>query len=129
MKWLPRQPKFWLTCFILWFISLWILSSFAGPGQGLPPIVNIDKVAHFGYFFGGSGLLSAYLFRRSPLQTDWKRLFVIVVSIIAAIAVLDEFHQSFTPGRSGNDPFDGLADLAGAAVGVLVFKRLHHLMK
>ncbi len=124
-----RQPKLWLSCFIVWIVSLWILSSTPGTALGLPPIVGIDKVAHFGYFFGGSGLLSAYLFRRSPDQVNWWRNFKIIVVVFLIIAVLDEFHQTFTPGRSGNDPFDGLADILGAMAGAYVFKKLHPLLK
>ena len=35
----------------------------------------------------------------------------------AIIGALDEYHQTFTPGRSGNDPWDLLADTVGAAAG------------
>jgi VanZ family protein len=129
MKWLFRQPNFWLTCFILWIISLWMLSAYAGPANALPPVVNIDKIAHFGFFFGGSGLLSAYLFRLRPTQTNWKWLFITVVLGMSVVGGLDELHQSFTPGRSGNDPMDWLADLLGAVVGALTFKWLHHFVE
>lgn len=126
---LPRQPKFWLSCFIFWIISLWVLSSFAGPSEGEPPIVNIDKLAHFGYFFGGSGLLSAYLFRRRSGEVNWRKNFIIVVVVLGLIGALDEFHQSFVHGRSGNDPYDWLADVLGAMAGASVFKKLHSLLK
>jgi VanZ family protein len=126
---LPRQPKFWLCCFIFWIISLWVLSSFAGPSEGEPPIVNIDKLAHFGYFFGGSGLLSAYLFRRRSGEVNWRKNFIVVVVVLGLIGAQDEFHQSFVHGRSGNDPYDWLADVLGAMAGAFVFKKLHSLLK
>jgi VanZ family protein len=126
---LPRHPGFWLAAFLLWFGVLWGLSSFRIPSEGDPLIPHFDKIAHFGYFFGGSGLLSAWLFRRDPAQPNWWKIIGTSVLVIALVGALDEFHQSFTPGRSGNDPGDWAADLLGGMAGAAVFKRLHHLLK
>jgi len=125
---LPRKPAFWLTAFIVWFVTLYILSSFAGPG-GVAPIEGFDKVEHFGYFFGGSGLFCAWLFRRNPENPNWTALLVTAVLVLGLVGWLDEVHQGFTPGRSGNDPFDWIADFLGAVVGALVFKALHPRLK
>ena len=127
---LPRSPRFWLAGFLLWFGVLYLLSSFSQVTDYSPPIDQFDKIAHFGYFFGGSGLLCAYLYRRQPTPTThWKSLITTAVTIIAIVGILDEYHQTFTPGRSGNDPYDWLADVIGGIVGALVFKRVHHLLK
>ena len=129
MSWLPKSPKMWLAGFIFWFSLLSGLSAFSLPGGLNAPIDNFDKIAHFGFFFGGSGLLCAYLYRRNPEQPNWPKLILTAIAVIALIGALDEFHQSFTPGRFGNDPMDWLADLLGATAGALTFKRLHHLLK
>ncbi len=129
MSWLPKNPKIWLGGFVLWFTVLWGISAFSLPGNLNPPIAHFDKIAHFGFFFGGSGLLCAYLYRRNPEHPNWPKLILTTVIIIALIGALDEFHQSFTPGRFGNDPMDWLADLLGATTGALTFKRIHHLLK
>jgi len=126
---LPRNPKFWLAGFLLWFAVLWTFSSFPGPGGYAPPIGHLDKVAHFGYFFGGGGLLSAWLFRLRPDRPRWTVILSITILALALIGGLDEWHQTFTPGRSGNDPFDWLADVLGAAAGGFTFKRLHRRLK
>ncbi len=126
---LLRNPKFWLAGFLLWFAVLWTLSSFPGQERLAPPIDHFDKVAHFGYFFGGGGLLSAWLFRLRPDRPDWKRIVAVVILATALIGGLDEYHQTFTPSRSGNDPYDWLADVLGAAAGAFAFKRLHHRLK
>ena len=126
---LPRNPKFWLGAFLLWFAVLWTLSSFSGQQQFAPPIDHFDKLAHFGYFFGGSGLLSAYLFRLRPERPNWKVILSAAIIVIALVGWLDEWHQSFTPGRRGNDPYDWLADVLGAAAGAFAFKRLHRRLK
>ncbi len=126
---LPRHSGFWLAAFLLWFGVLWGLSSSRIPGEGDPIIPHFDKIAHFGYFFGGSGLLSAWLYRRNPENPDWWKIIGTAVIVIALVGALDEYHQSFTPGRSGNDPADWAADLLGAIAGAFVFKRVHHLLK
>lgn len=126
---LPRSSRFWLGAFLVWFAVLWGLSSFSGAGDYLPPIDHFDKVEHFGFFFGGSGLLCAWLYRRKPENPDWRKLFITAVVVIALVGWLDEYHQSFTPGRFGNDPGDWLADFLGGIAGARVFKSLHHRLK
>jgi VanZ family protein len=126
---LPRNPKFWLGAFLLWFAVLWTFSSFPGQGGFAPPIDHFDKVVHFGYFFFGGGLLSAWLFRLRPDQPDWKAILPTTILAIALIGGLDEYHQTFTPGRSGNDPYDWLADALGAVAGAFAFKHFHHRLK
>lgn len=126
---LPRHPRFWLACFLLWFGVLWLLSSSTLAGEYTPTIENFDKVEHFGFYFGGSGLLCAWLFRLNPERPNWKMLISIAIIVIGLVGWLDEYHQTFTPGRSGNDPHDWLADFAGAVVGAFVFKKFHHRLK
>ncbi len=126
---LPRNPRFWLGAFLTWFAVLWGLSSFTGPGDFQPPIDHFDKIEHFGFFLGGTGLLCAWLFRRNPDRPNWRALIVTAVVVISLIGWLDEYHQSFTPGRSGNDFPDWLADFTGAIAGALIFKALHHRLK
>ena len=126
---LPRHPRFWLAAFLLWFGVLWLLSSFSSGGAIGPSIPHFDKVAHFGYFFGGSVLLSGYLFFRRPARPDWKWIIITAVSLVALTGCLDEWHQSFIPGRSGNDPYDWLADVFGATAGALAFKRFHRRLQ
>jgi len=126
---LARNPKFWLAGFSLWLGSLWVSSSFSHVGTYMPPVNHVDKVVHFAYFLGGGGLWSAYLFCRNPANPDWWRIFIAAVSVVAAVGILDEWHQSFTLGRSGNDPYDWIADLLGGSSGALIFRRMHHLLK
>ncbi len=129
MPWLPRNSKFWLGAFIFWLVVLFTFSAFKLPGPETPPIANFDKIAHFGFFFGGSGLLCAYLFWRQPEPVNWKKLIITAIIIIAIVGVLDEWHQSFTPGRTGNDRHDWLADVLGGTVGAFTFKAIHRWLK
>jgi VanZ family protein len=126
---LPRRPNFWLFGLIVWFGVLWGLSSSALPGIPSPPIGHFDKVAHFGYFFGGAILLTACLFFKNPGSPAWRVIIPAVVIGLALVGALDEFHQSFVPGRSGNDLADWLADVAGAVAGAFTFKAIHRRLQ
>ena len=120
-----RCPNFWLAALIIWFGVLWILSSSAHPDIPMPPIEDFDKVEHFGYFCGGAGLFSAYLFRKKPDFPQWRLIIPTVITGMALVGWLDECHQGFVPGRSGNDPFDWMADVLGAGAGAFFFKIIH----
>ena len=132
---MPRLPAccsgstFWSSLFLLWGIVLWLLSDGPIPTHGGPDLPGLDKILHFGYFFGGAGLLSAalYLSHRNRTGLSWRRLVITVVIVLATVGALDEWHQSWIPERSGND-FDWLADVAGALTGALVLKRFHRLV-
>lgn len=126
---LPRHPQFWFIAFLLWFAVLWGLSSFSLNSTYSPPVNHFDKVEHFGYFFGGSCLLCAWLYRRNPQHRDWKAILTTAIVVISLVGVLDEYHQSFTPGRSGNDPYDWLADFFGAITGAFIFRKIHPRLK
>lgn len=125
----PCRPSVtWTLAFLLWAALLWHLSNGPLPGHPGPSIPGLDKVAHFAYYSGGAFLLSAALFLRSRSEPNWPALFVAVVFLVSLVGLLDELHQSWSPGRTGNDPGDWLADAYGALAGALVFRRLHRLL-
>lgn len=109
--------------FGLWLIGLWILSSFPGEDIQLPPFPGADKLAHFVYFAVG-GCLLAWLLRRTLGWYGWKAACGALFAMVL-IGALDEFHQLYTPNRSGADPFDWLADTAGGFLGAVVIGWLY----
>ena len=128
MRRLVRNSWLWLAAFAIWFGTLWWLSSRV---NHFPPGLDFrfsDKLLHFGYFFGGALLFSAYLFRLRPSVPRWGRVLALTVIVVGLTGALDEFHQSHVPGRSGNDPADFTADLLGAFAGALVFRKSHRLI-
>lgn len=128
MRRLIRQPAAWLAAFMLWFATLWWLSSRVAH---FPPALDFrlsDKLLHFGYFFAGGILLAAFLYRRRPQQADWRKIILFATTIVALIGALDEWHQSKVPGRSGNDPGDFSADLLGALSGTLALRFARRLI-
>jgi VanZ family protein len=111
---LPSRPAPWLAAFAIWFGVLWWLSSGHRDMPLGEEIRYIDKIYHFGYYFGGAILLGSGLIR--PAGKVRKPLLMTVVAI-ALVGAIDEFHQSFVPGRSGNDPADWTADVSGGICG------------
>jgi|TARA_B110000037_G_scaffold158186_1_gene178442 VanZ family protein len=123
-----RSPRFWLVSLILWAVTLYTLSSFSKTmPEGGPEIPHIDKVLHFGYFFGGGIIFATWILIWKGTSSKFVFRIAIPLAILACIGALDEYHQTFTPGRSGNDPFDWLADVLGSAAGLFIANRFHPL--
>jgi len=111
MALLPNSRVFRFTCLtgaMLLIVSLfWVgakpIAVGLFPGQ-------LDKVAHFATF----GLIAALLWlsfqRGHPL---------LVIAIVSAIGVADEFHQRYLPGRSAS-----LEDLATDILAAIVIVAL-----
>ena len=93
-------------------------------GEGNPPtpgfIPNFDKLAHFCVF----GLLATLIVRMVPAHARTLRAALGVVALVSFFGLTDEFHQSFTPGRSVEFA-DWVADTLGALTAVLVYCRWH----
>lgn len=116
---LLRHPALWLAAFLAWFGTLWWLSSAPREFPAALDFRASDKLLHFGYFFGGSGLFSAWWFRRHPDQPAWRRILFAWI-LLTLVGVSDEWHQSTVPGRDATLS-DLLADSLGALAGALVF--------
>jgi VanZ family protein len=85
----------------------------SGRGQvAAPNIVNFDKAAHF-FIYG----LLATLVARNGFVPGSAWLPIVAVSLFG---LTDEWHQSFTPGRSV-EVVDWVADTVGAIVAVSAY--------
>ena len=122
-----RRSSVWFTAFAIWFSVLWMLSSRANDMPEGIDFRHIDKVLHFGYFFGGAGLLSAAIFRHRPELHPSTRILIVVI-FVTLVGAVDETHQSFIPGRSGNDAGDLTFDFLGAIAGSMLFQRLKYVL-
>jgi hypothetical protein len=119
-----------------WFVTLFILSSMSQPGPKID-VKNIDKLEHALVFACGGAVLALCLhFRRggpcaagaqdgSAAGAGWwrgagvnGRGALVVVLTGAAVGWFDEWHQTFTPGRSGLDVDDWKADITGSLLAV-----------
>jgi len=79
-----------------------------------PSLPGIDKVTHFLVY----GLLATFVVRlgQKP-KSAW-----IALGLVSIYGLLDEWHQSFTPGRSVEFA-DWVADTLGAALAIVLYRR------
>jgi len=83
-----------------------------------PEVPGIDKIAHF-FVYGLLGTLIA----RVPRVADGKGLGLYWAVVAASLyGITDEFHQSFTPGRSVEFA-DWAMDTCGSGLAVWVYAR------
>ena len=104
------MKKSYLLLALAYGLLLWILSGRPG-GDGLLPH-HWDKLAHF----AGYGLLGCIL-SRGMGRGRFRGLAAWFLA--ASYGLLDEYHQSFVPGRHPSI-LDALADAAGSAGGVVL---------
>lgn len=115
--WLQRAST-WLGVYGIWFVILTILSSLSKPGPQVD-VAHFDKFVHTTWFMlGGAALALALAFRAWPQQPAWRTIGLAVIVTGALVGWLDEWHQSFTPGRQGLDVFDWAADVFGSLLAV-----------
>lgn len=92
------------------------------PSAGLPDFEWADQFVKKGGHALGYGLLAlAYAHGLGAGGNDkiyLRRRLIIAWGLAALYAVLDEFHQSFTPGRQPS-PWDVVIDSCGAALALL----------
>jgi VanZ family protein len=81
------------------------------------------KIAHFTEY-AILAYLAARAFRTSPRPALANRWFVSALALVIAYALLDEYHQSFVPSRTGTI-YDSFIDIAGGLT-VLLLIRLRH---
>ena len=110
---LPRLPSIFIMC-VSWYLS-------SQERVPMPDFKDSDKMVHFVCFGILAASWSLWFSRGSWCNfragTPWRNaaLCVLFTSLYGAV---DEFHQSFTPGRcAGAD--DWLADTLGAVIGAL----------
>ena len=102
----------WIPAVIIVCIS-WYLSGKPRLTH-LPTFRNADKVVHFFCF----SMLSFWVAFACNIRT-YKRVWIPSV-IVSVYGIIDEIHQSFTPGRSCS-LFDWGADTLGAVAGAFFF--------
>ena len=110
-----KKVRFFIPA-MLFYLLIFLLSS---RDYGIPlPGHGFDKVAHLIEFLLLGLLLSLGYFNAFQFSTAVKSVLVFLTGL--PLAVLDEIHQLFVPGRS-SDVRDAIADSAGIICGILVY--------
>ena len=78
-----------------------------------------DKFNHFIAFTLG-GWLTASALRLSRPRAAQAASILLAIAAVAAFGAFDESRQLLTPGRTGGDLYDWIADFLGAIVGALL---------
>ena len=111
-----RKPPIWWFLLGGWSISLFLFSAIPGSSMPQVTIPNFDKIEHTTFFSVGAFLLTGALTVTFPGRS-WPRRIALAVVAVSLFGWVDEWHQTFTPGRSGNDFYDWLSDTCGAMIG------------
>lgn len=82
-----------------------------------PNVIGIDKIGHFFVY----GLFGTLLARTSALRRRGTRGAVEALLLVIVYGVGDEFHQSFTPGRTV-EWADLVVDTVGAALAITLYR-------
>lgn len=99
------------------------IADFLGLPHGL-----IRKAAHF-VLFASLGALWYNYVRNSDIRKFTPGFTIMLSLMLAAVyACVDEMHQLFVPGRSGQMG-DVLIDTAAALTGIVIFAAIHYLTR
>jgi VanZ family protein len=75
---------------------------------------NMDKVMHVGLYFGfGIFLFLTFKYYKNTFIRRYAAIFAIIAGL--TYGILDEFHQSFVPGRTAS-----IADVAADGIGLVL---------
>lgn len=119
---LMSRPPFWWFAVAVWFAVLFTASS---QSKILPPSFFSfqDKVEHASYFCAGGVCFYLALRMTFPAMSA-ARAALFAVLFCSGIGATDEFHQSFIPGRSGNDVWDWTADTIGGFLAAFIGRKI-----
>lgn len=98
---------------LVWAAAILILTSVPVPDLGSPR--HADKGVHFLVY----GLLGLLVGRALLAESRGRAHFAGAALAVAAFGALDEWHQSFIPGRY-SDMHDWVADVIGGAAALAV---------
>jgi VanZ family protein len=79
------------------------------------------KIAHLTEY-ALLAILAARAFRGSSRQGVRERWFLASLGLVVVYALLDEYHQSFVPSRTGTI-YDSLIDIAGGFAALIIVRR------
>jgi VanZ family protein len=126
MKRITVTRIFWLAL-LCWAGGILWLSSLAPRELPEAAFLAWDKINHLLAYTVGGWLAASALRLARPAAPVAGRI-VLAIAAIAAFGILDEMLQMLTPGRTGGDIGDWIADVLGAVAGALLSIPTHRLV-
>jgi VanZ family protein len=118
---LPRflsSPLLWRVLVFLWFgVLFWLSSQTHLPSPA--SFEGVDKLEH-AIFFSAGGMCFLLSLRLAGRARATAVAILASVLFCGAVGGFDEWHQTYTPGRSGGDVWDWTADLCGGFIGAFL---------
>lgn len=111
------RPSPWRVLVLLWAGVLFWLSE----QSNLPSPASfsgVDKIEHAVFFAAGGACFLMAMRLAGFLRLPTAAILVTTI-FCSLVGGLDEWHQTFTPGRSGGDVWDWAADTVGGFLGAL----------
>lgn len=102
-------------------LLLWLFPNITEASIGLAHLL-VRKAAHITEY-AVLGWLAARAFSGSSQEFLRRRWFLASLMLIVLHALLDEYHQSFVPSRTGS-LYDSGIDIAGGLIGLIAFAYL-----
>lgn len=125
---MTRTTRLFWFALLCWAGGIMWLSSLTPHELPDAAFIAWDKVNHFLAYAVGGWLAAGAVRLSRPLSPVAGRI-VLAVVLIAVFGILDEALQTLTPGRTGGDIGDWIADILGAGVGAVASiptqRRLH----
>lgn len=112
--------KYWAPV-LVYCTAIFIQSSFPGP-KHVSSFFHIDKALHF-FAYALLGVLFFRALRNSAIVHRKNLVFMLAILFTTIYGGLDEWHQSFVPGRTP-DWWDLAADFLGGCFGVFMYQRI-----
>ena len=117
---LPRflsSPLLWRTFVLLWAgVLYWLSEQSQLPSPA--KFEGIDKLEHI-VFFAAGGMCFLLSLRLARFARSTTAAILFTMLFCALVGGIDEWHQTFTPGRSGGDVWDWTADMIGGFIGAV----------
>jgi VanZ family protein len=111
---------------LLFTLLIFVLSHMERPLGDAMVFEWQDKILHFSAFFA-YGIAALVAIAGNIHGIRLKTLCIAALLWSSCYGALDEFHQSFVPGRSV-EIADWIADTAGAAAALLAARRIRNLL-
>ncbi len=114
--------NFLLFLAVLYSCVITILFFISSSGMPKIGIAHLDKVVHFGIFFGFTFLWLSFLYLRNNLKLSTRAIVMFFIVSIIYGTLIEVFQELFTSSRAF-DIFDILADTLGSLTGILAFQK------